>query len=202
MAFKRSFLESLGLSEQQVSAVMDEHIAVVDALKADRDKYKAEADKVADLQKELEGIKGGEDFKKKYEDEHESFENFKKKVAEEAETAKVQAAYRSLLVDEKIGAKWLDDIMRITDFTRMKIDKDGKLVDEAELRKTIGEKCSAFKTTITEKGAKVEAPPVTANAGKLSKEDIFKRDEHGRYVLSTEERQKAIQENPDAFRKG
>lgn len=202
MAFKRSFLESLGLSEQQVSAVMDEHIAVVDALKSDRDKYKAEAEKLPDLQKQLEGIKGSEDYKQKYEDTLKEFEDFKKKTADDAEAAKVQAAYRSLLVDEKIGAKRLDSIMRVTDFTKMKLNKEGKLENEEELRKSIGDEWGEFKTTITEKGAKVETPPVTNNAGKMSREEIYKRDEHGKYILSAEERQKAIMENPQEFRKG
>lgn len=194
MAFKRSFLESLGLSEQQVAAVMDEHISVVDALKADRDKYRAEAEKLPDLQKQLEDIKGSEDWKQKFEDEHKAFEDFKKKTADDAEAAKVKAAYRSLLVDEKIGAKWLDDIMRITDFTGMKLDKEGKLIDEADLRKTIGEKCGAFRTTITEKGAKVETPP-TNSAGKMTKEEILK-------IKDASERQKAISENLNLFGKG
>ena len=33
----------------------------------------------------------------------------------------------------------------------------------------------------------------------MTKEDIYKKDEKGRYILSTAERQKAIRENPEAF---
>lgn len=194
MAFKRSFLESLGLSEAQVQAVMDEHVAVVDAIKADRDKYKAEAEKLPDLQKQLDGIKGGEDFKAKYEKEHQDFEDFKKKTADDAEAAKVRAAYRKLLADEKIGEKRLDSILKVTDFSGMKLDKDGKLANEEELRKKIGEEWDEFRTTITEKGAKVETPPKSGN-GKMTKDEILK-------ITDTSERQKAIAENIDLFQKG
>ena len=77
MAFTRSFLSATGLTEEQVKAVMEEHVSVTDALKSDRDKFKAEAEKAAELQKELDGIKGGEDYKQKYEDEHKAFEDFR-----------------------------------------------------------------------------------------------------------------------------
>ena len=184
-----------GLSEEQVKAVMEEHVAVTDALKADRDKYKAEAEKAANLQKELEGIKGGEDFKKKFEDEHKAFEDFKKKTAEDAEAAKVRAAYRKLLIDEKIGEKRLDSILKVTDFSKMKLDKDGNtLENEAELRKSIGDEWGEFRTTVTEKGANVETPPKTGGT-KMTKDEILK-------ITDTAARQKAIAENLDLFGKG
>ena len=194
MAFKRSFLESLGLNEAQVQAVMDEHVSVVDAIKADRDKYKAEAEKLPELQKQLEASKGGEDFKAKYEKEHGDFEAYKKKVADDAEAAKVEAAYRKLLIEEKIGAKRLDAILRVTDLSKLKLDKDGRLENEDQLRKNIGEEWEEFRTTITEKGAKVDNPPQTGN-GKMSKDEILK-------IQDTSARQKAIAENLELFQKG
>ena len=191
MAFTRSFLKSTGLSDEQITAVMEEHVAVVDGLKADRDNYKAEAEKAADLQKQLEGIKGGENWQEKFEKEHEAFESFKKQTAEEAEAAKVKAAYRSLLVDEKIGAKRIDSICRVTDFSKMKLGKDGKLADEDELRKAINQEWSEFKTTVTEKGAVVETPPQTGKATKTKDEIMAIKDTH--------QRQQAIAENHQLF---
>ena len=194
MAFTRSFLKASGLTDEQVSAVMEEHVSVTNALKEDRDRYKAEAEKLPDLQKQLEDIQGSEDYKQKYEDEKQAFEDFKKKAAEDAEAAKVQAAYRSLLIDEKIGAKRLDAVMRATDFSGMKLDKDGKLANENELRKQIGDEWGEFKVTITEKGATVETPPSTT-ASKPTKAEILA-------IRDTAERQKAIAENLELFGKG
>lgn len=191
MAFTRNFLKSTGLSDDQITAVMEEHVAVVDGLKADRDNYKAEADKAAELQKQLDEINSGEDFKAKYEKEHQDFEDFKKKTADEAEATRVQAAYRSLLVDEKIGAKRLDSIMKVTDFSRMKLNKDGRLENEDQLRKSINEEWSEFKTTVTERGAKVETPPQIGKATK-TKEEIYA-------IKDTAERQRAIAENHELF---
>ena len=110
---------------------------------------------------------------------------------DEAEAAKVKAAFRSLLVDEKIGAKRIDSICRVTDFTKMKLGKDGKLEGENEIRKSINEEWGEFKTTVTEKGAVVEKPLVTAKATK-TKDEIFA-------ISDKAERQKAIAENHELF---
>ena len=191
MAFSRSFLKSTGLTDEQISAVMEEHTSVTDALKSQRDSYKAEAEKAADLQKQLEGLQSGEDFKQKYEEEHKAFEDFKKKTADDAEAAKVRTAYRKLLADEGIGEKRLDSILKVTDLSKVKLDKDGNLQDVDELKKSINEEWSEFKTTVTTKGATVEKPPQTGKATK-TKEEIFA-------IKDTAERQKAIAENHELF---
>ena len=191
MGFTRSFLRATGLSDEQITAVIEEHTAVTDALKGERDKYKAEAEKVADLQKQLEGLQGGENWQEKFNKEHEAFENFKKQAAQDAEAARVKAAYRKLLADEKIGEKRIDSILKVTDLSGMKLDKDGKLVGEEDIRKSINDEWSDFKTTLTEKGVVVEKPPQTGKATK-TKEEIFA-------IKDTAERQKAIAENHELF---
>lgn len=190
MAFSRSFLKSTGLTDEQITAVIEEHTAVTDALKADRDKYKAEAEKAADLQKQLDGM-SGENWQEKYEKEHTAFEDFKSKTAADAEAAKVKAAYRQLLADEKISEKRLDSILKVTDLSVLKLDKDGKLKDEDKLRKSINDEWSEFKTTVTEKGATVEKPPQTGKPTR-TKEEIFA-------IKDTAERQRAIAENHELF---
>lgn len=191
MGFSRSFLKATGLSDEQITAVMEEHTAVTDALKSQRDSYKEQAEKAADLQKQLEALQSGEDYKQKYEDEHKAFEDFKNKTAQDAETAKIRAAYRKMLADEGISEKRLDSILRITDFSKMKLDKDGNLDKADEIRKSINSEWGEFKTTVTEKGAVVEKPLQTGKATK-TKEEIFA-------IKDTAERQKAIAENHELF---
>ena len=199
MAFGRKWLDEI-LQNEELSAkekaqkIMDEHITVTNGLKDERDSYKQEAEKAADIQKELDGIKGGEDFKKKYEDEHKAFEDFKKQTAQDAETAKVKAAYRKLLADEGISEKRLDSILKVTDLSKVKLDKDGNLENADDLKKAINDEWGEFKTTVTTKGADVEKPPQTASS-KMTKEEIMK-------IQDTSERQKAIAENLNLFGKG
>ena len=173
MSFSRNFLKSAGLTDEQVAAVMEEHVAVVDALKqqrdeykADADKYKADAEKLPDVQKQLDALKGGEDYKAKYEKEHTDFESYKTQVAKEAEEAKVKAAYRKLLTEEKISEKRLDAVIRLTDFSGMKLDKDGNLENADQLRKTINSEWGEYKVTTRTKNADVSTPPEVDNGGK------------------------------------
>ncbi len=198
MSFSRSFLKASGLTDEQITAVMEEHTAVVDALKQQRDGYKADAEKLADVQKQLDDLKGGEDYQAKYEQEHKAFEDYKAGVKAEAQLNDVKAAYRKLLTEEKISDKRLDAVIRLTDFSKMKLNDDGSLANADELRKAIRDEWNEYIVTTRTEHENVATPPV-GQGSKLSREDIFKRDEHGRYVLSTEERQKAIAENPQAF---
>lgn len=194
MGFSRSFLKATGLTDEQITAVMEEHTAVTDALKGQRDGYKEQAEKAAGLQKQLEELQSGENWQEKFEEEHKAFENFKKQTAQDAEAARVRAAYRKLLADEGIGEKRLDSILKVTDTGKLTLDKDGRLMNEDSLRKAINDEWSEFKTTVTEVGATVEKPPQTSKPVKTKEEILAIRD--------TEERQKAIAENLNLFRKG
>lgn len=194
-SFARKWLEGI-LENDELSAkekaqqIMDGHIAVTDGLKDERDSYKQEADKAADLQKQLE-VQNGENWQEKFEKEHEAFENFKKQTESEANAAKVKAAYRKLLADEGISEKRLDAILKVTDFDKMKLDKDGNLDKADEIRKAINDEWSEFKTTVTERGATVEKPPQTGKS-RMTKDEIFA-------IKDTTQRQKAIAENHELF---
>ena len=195
-SFARKWLEGILENEElstkeKAQQIMDGHIAVTDGLKDERDSFKAEAEKAGDLQKELDDLKNGEDFQKKYEDEHKAFEDFKKKTADDAEAAKVKSAYRKLLAGEGIGEKRLDSILKVTDLSKLKLDKDGNLEDVDGLKKAINDEWGEFKTKVTEKGAVVEKPLQTGKATK-TKEEIMA-------IKDTDERQKAIAENHELF---
>jgi hypothetical protein len=195
-SFARKWLEGILENEdlstkEKAQQIMDGHIAVTDGLKDERDSYKQEAEKAADLQKQLDEKNGGEDFKQKYEKEHQDFEDFKKRTASEAEAAKVRSAYRKLLSGEGISEKRLDSILKVTDLSKMKLDKDGNLEKADELKKAINDEWGEFKTTVTERGAKVETPLQTGKATK-TKEEIFA-------IKDTAARQKAIAENHELF---
>ena len=196
MGFGRKWLDEILQNEElspkeKAQRIMDEHITVTNGLKDERDNYKAEAEKAADLQKQLDDQANGENWQEKYEKEHESFENFKKQTAADAEAGRVRAAYRKLLSGEGISEKRIDAILKVTDFSKMKLDKEGNLEGEEDLKTAINAEWGDFKTTVTEKGAVVEKPPQVGKATK-TKEEIFA-------IKDTAERQKAIAENHELF---
>lgn len=177
MSFSRNFLKSIGLTDEQISAAIEEHTAVTTALKAQRDqfegdanKYKADAEKLAKVQKELDELKARKDYKADYDKAVQDLADYKNQVAAEAEAAKVRAAYKQLLTDEKINGKQHEAILKVTDFSGMKLDKDGKLENADKLKEAISKDWAPFKVTIRDRGEDVPHPPRTDNGGGVNTE--------------------------------
>ena len=167
MAVTRSFLKGMNLTDEQVSAIVEAHAATVDGLKAEIAKYKTDAEKLPDVQKELDNLKEAtskDDWQGKYTKEHEAFEKFKGDVENEKTLANVKSAYRKLLTDSKVGEKHLDAILRVTDFSKMKLDKDGKLTDADKLTEGIKSDWAGFIGVERTQGADVPTPPANGNA--------------------------------------
>lgn len=185
MGFKRSDIrEILGdaYTDEIATKLVTLHLGVVDPLKDDlasanrsAEKYKTEADKVPGLQKELEGFKNGEDWKAKYEKEHSAFEDYKGQVAKDAQVAKVKAAYKKLLTEEKISEKTLEAVMNATDYSAMKLKEDGTLDGVEDLKKDIETRWGGFKVTTRQRGERVDNPPKGGNddGGDTSVRDRF-----------------------------
>ena len=160
MALTRSMLKGMGLTEEQVSAIIDEHTNVTSALKDDIKKYKDDAEKLAEVQKELDELKTGQgDWEKKYNDEHKAFETYKSDIAAKETMNSIKSAYKKLLTDCKVGDKHINSIIGVTDFSEMKLDKDGNLEGLDDLRKVITDKWSGFISSEGTKGADVDNPP-------------------------------------------
>ena len=71
----------------------------------------------------------------------------------------------------------------------------GKIKDADGLKKSIKEEWSDFIVTQSEQGAQTANPPQNTGGAKMTMAEIYKKDDQGRYVLSTAERQKALIEN-------
>lgn len=166
MALTRSMLKGMGLTEEQVGAIIDEHTSVTSALKDQLKEYKEDAEKLPAVQKELDKLKdGGNEWETKYNQEHEAFENYKKDIAGKEKIANIKNAYRKLLKDAKLDEDYIDTVMDATRFDGMEIDKDGKLIDSEKLTESINSKWAKFIVSEQPKGAEVSNPPV---GGKVS----------------------------------
>lgn len=196
MALTRKFLKGLSLSEEQIEAIIDAHTETVDGLKTERDGYKADAEKLPNIQKELDDIrKDSGSWQKKYEDEKTAHENLKKEISDKASHEAKVAAFKKLLADENISEKRIETVVKASAsvIEAMELDTDGKALKADELRQGIKDEWSDFVVTTRQEGAKVEHPPKNNGGSTLDMGDIFKK-ENGKYVMSTSERQKAIAE--------
>lgn len=170
MALTRAFLKGMNLTEEQVGAIVEAHTDTVNALKSERDAFKAEAEKVPELQKQIASLQeqGTDDWQGKYEQEHKDFEQYKKDVVAKEEAAKVEVAYRKLLADNHVGETHIDSIIGVTDLKSMAIGEDGKIVDEAKVVEDIKTKWAGFMISTRTEGAGVDNPP--AGNGAMTKE--------------------------------
>lgn len=198
MALTRKLLKGMGLTEEQVDTIIEAHTDTVDALKADAAKYKTDAEKVPGLEKKIKELEtdDGEDYKAKYEQEKKDHAQTKANYAAKETHAAKEKAYRELLISAGVSEKRIDTILRVSDLEKVELE-DGKIKGADELTKTIKTEWADFIVTTQTKGADVHNPPANNDGNPLTKADIYKKDEHGRYVMSTAERQKALAENPN-----
>lgn len=162
MALTRSFMKGMGLTDEQISAIIEAHTESTDALKAQRDGYKADAEKLAAVQKELDGLKAdGGSWKTKYETEKANFESYKAAQTEkEAKQAKANA-YRKLLKDAGISENSIDAIIKVTDLSGLKME-DGKIQDADTLKESVKQEWAGFIVQEQTAGAQTKTPPATS----------------------------------------
>lgn len=192
MSLTRNSLKGMGLPDEQVSAIIEMHAETTEALKAQRDQYKADAEKLAIVQAELDSIKNsGNDWQKMYEDKNSEFESFKNDIHAKEEITEKRNAYRELLKDAGIFENMIDTVLKGSDLSAIKME-DGKIVDAEKLTESIKEEWKPLIVSTQTSGASTQIPPENSGS-KLTKEEILK-------IKNSAERQKAIAENIDLFR--
>lgn len=205
MALTRKFLSALGIEADKIDEIITSHVEVVDGLKTkistlenaskENDDYKTKYEKV---KTELDKLNSG-DYKTKYESEKKAFENYKNDIVQKETLSRKKAAYKKFLESENVAEKAIDSILKISDYDSFEIDENGDIKDTTKLKEKVKTDYAGFVVEKKKSGVNISTPPIGGNGKISSKADIYAKDENGRYKLSTEERQKAIAENPDLF---
>ena len=199
MSLTRKMLKAMGIEEEKIDQIIEAHSETVDSLKADRDSYKEDAEKLKDVQKELDDLKakGDDGWKEKHDRLKEEFDQYKNDVQEKETKAEKEAAYRAILKDANLSEKGIEKAIKYAEWDKIELGEDGKLKGANDHIKAAREEWAEYVTTTTTTGAKTSTPPANTGGTKLTKAEIYAKDEHGRYKLSTAERQKALAENPE-----
>ena len=167
------------------------HLGVVDPLKDELEKSKVDADEISELRKKLEE-KGKDDYKAKYEQEHKDFESYKSSVEGEKTKATKERAARSYFESKGISGSNLDIALRGAREEINAVELDGdKIKDTKSLDELVGGTFKGLVSTIKEVGANVPNP-ATNVGGKMTKADIYKKDDKGNYILDGIQRQEAL----------
>lgn len=171
MALTRKFLKALGLEEDKIEQVIDAHTETVDALKKERDGFKESADKLADVQKELGGLKAGGDYKDKYEKEHKAFEEYKSGITAKETRAAKEKAVRAYLESKNIKGGNLDIAIRGMNAEIEAAELDGeKIKDTKALDDLIGGAYKGLVVTSQQTGTNTSNPPANVGGEKTQAE--------------------------------
>lgn len=174
----KEILSKAGVTAENMDTAVDGilagHTASVDALTELRDKYKADAEKLPDVQKKLDDAikaaqgEGKDTYRVKYDALKDEFENYKSESAKKEIVAQKQEAYKALLSELKISPKVHDGILRIADMDKIELD-NGKIKDVSELSESLKAEWGDFIITEGTKGADVTTPPSTGGQTDTSK---------------------------------
>ena len=165
MALTRKMLKAMGIEEEKIEQIIEEHAETVNALKQQRDQYKVDAEKLPGVQKELDEYKeaaekdGENPYKAKYEETQQKFDDYKAEVTARETKAKKTAAYRKLLKDAKVSEKRLDSILKLSPVDDIELDDKGEIKDAENVKKKIEEEWSDFIVTEETHGAESNNPP-------------------------------------------
>lgn len=164
MALTRKMLAAMDIPAEKIDEIINAHTETLEALKVERDNYKKDADKLADVEKDLakanadlESYKTG-DWENKYNTIKGEYDTFKKDTETKATKAAKESAYKQLLIDAGISDKRVASVLKVSDVDAIELDKDGKIKDADKLTESVKTEWADFIQTKHEEGASTPNP--------------------------------------------
>ena len=175
MALTRRALKAMGIEEEKIDEIISMHTDTVDGLKADISKYKADAEKLPGVQKQLDDLKAAGDggYKSKYEKEHSDFEAFKSNITAKETKAAKEKAVRAFFESKNITGANLDLAMRGCGEEMAALELDGdKIKDTKGLDALLSGAYKGLISTTQQQGANPANPPAGTPAKNYTTEQI------------------------------
>lgn len=176
-------LKAMGIEEDTIEQIIEAHTETTDSLKAERDRYKGEAERAKEIQGELEATKAK--LKEALEDEsqdelktqlderakelrkaqdateklQEEFDAYKSKVEADETNRRKTESYRQLLEKAGIAQKYVGKVLRVTSLDDVELDDDGNVRDAEKAIEGIKAEWPEFIAKVETKGSEPENPP-------------------------------------------
>jgi DNA repair exonuclease SbcCD ATPase subunit len=156
----------MGIEAEKVEEIIAQHVETVDGLKEEIKKYKAEADKLPEAQKELNSLKKQVEkyAEKDYDKLKAEFDDYKKTVADKEARAAKEKAFRELLKDASLSEKGIEKALKYAAWDSIKVGDDGKIVDAKDQLKAVKDEWADYIQTTETKGAQSANPPAGIGA--------------------------------------
>jgi len=183
VSLTRKMLKAMGIEESVIDQIIEAHTETTDSLKAERDRLKDDADKVAGLKKQLEEVQAElekasdkseyEALKGKYEEEHKELEKLQgtsqklqqdfdayKAEVDQRETKRAKSkAYTDLLTKAGVSQKYVGTVLKVADLSKVELDENGSVKGADELVESLKTEWKDFIPTTQKRGAKPDDPP-------------------------------------------
>lgn len=195
MALTRKLLKGMGLTDEQVDTIIEAHTDTVDGLKANVTRYKADAEKLPGVQKQLDDLKAAGDggYKEKYEKEHSAFEAFKTDITAKESKAAKERAVRAYFESKNITGANLDLAMRGCGEEMSALELDGEKIKDTKSLDALVD--GTYKSLVSKPAVRLDMGARLNEGGKpMTKDEIMK-------ITDRTERRAAIAANMDLFRK-
>jgi tyrosyl-tRNA synthetase len=198
MAFSRQTLKAMGFTDDQVQSLIDLHTEVTDNLKAEIKKYKEDAEKLSDVQRQLDEansrLKAAEkdDYKGKYESEKAAHDKLKADIQTKETKAKKTDIFKAYLKEKGYSDNAITKITKYGGYVDgIELDDEGKITNSDKLMTSVETEWSEYKPQAGTQRHTPVTPPVGGKVQR-TKEDIMN-------ITDTAARQKAIAENLSLF---
>lgn len=200
MALTRKFLKALEIDGDKADQIIEAHTETIDGLRTSLDAAQADANKLPEIQKQLEAVQADleavkkDSYKVKYEAIKEDFDAYKAEQTQKEARAAKETAFRALLKAAGVSEKRMESVLRVSDVDSVELDDKGKITGAKEWMKSIQEEWADFIETTETQGAQTPNPPANTGGGTMTRDDILK-------IRDASDRQRAIAENIELFRK-
>jgi len=159
MALTRKLLSALGIEAEKQEQIIDAHTETVDALKAERDKYKADAEKLPGVQAELEQAKAAAKNSGDAAKIQKDFDDYKAQVEAEKTKAAKETALRKVAKDAGLTDAGIAKAVKYQDFTKIELDEKGEVKGAKDVIKALKEEWPEHLVKENTTGANTATPP-------------------------------------------
>lgn len=175
MALTRRALSTMGIEEEKIDQIISMHVDTVNGLKEQIDQYKADAEKLPAVQKELEVLQknaeDGDSLKAKYDQIvaekkalQKEYDDFRKDTeGKEVRNAK-EKAFTEIMKDVGIPDKHFAKVIKYSDIDGLELDDKGKITTSKDLLKSLKEEWGDHIEKESTKGANTATPPQTSGS--------------------------------------
>lgn len=158
MALTRRMLRAMGIEDEKIEQIIEAHGETVDALKEQRDQYKADAEKLPEIQKKLEAAET-DGYREKYETILAEYNQYKAdQEALHLKARKIADYGEKVLKPAGVPPERWDAIIRLTDIDAMEYGDTG-LTDVDHLIESVKTEWADYIPTVTNVGAETANPP-------------------------------------------